>query len=380
MELVVVGNPGNRRWDLLQEALASHWPGTVRRLAYQTLIEKDLSLVEAIGHAGRDCVVRLESPGGCFQVLQSIIAMGADCDDVTKTERMTSEQVMSFRPVRGLIWLPRQRFLGFRRLLARLSDGFQGTFVNQPDDIICMSDKPDCHTWLEGHGCPVAPSLGEVGSYEELREQMRVQGVERVFVKLRNASSASGVVAYSMVDGEESAWSSAVLDESEGHVVLRNSLQIRQYTSSFEIERLVNSLSWLGGLHVEHWMPKCRVDGHPTDLRVVVVDGEPCHRVLRLGHAPMTNLHLGSERGQIEQLESLVGVSSLERLWETCGDVMKSFPRSLYAGVDVAMVDNGVDSVVIEVNPFGDLIPRILWEGMDTHHYEVSVMADKWGS
>ena len=47
------------------------------------------------------------------------------------------------------------------------------------------------------------------------------------------------------------------------------------------------------------------------------------------------------------------------------------FPRSLYAGFDVLIEPDFRTARILEVNAFGDLLPRVLHEGSDTYEWEL---------
>ncbi len=50
---------------------------------------------------------------------------------------------------------------------------------------------------------------------------------------------------------------------------------------------------------------------------------------------------------------------------------MELFPGSLYCGVDIMLHRDRERCFVLELNAYGDLLPRITWEGMDTYEAEV---------
>ena len=58
-------------------------------------------------------------------------------------------------------------------------------------------------------------------------------------------------------------------------------------------------------------------------------------------------------------------LATCERALATC------FPRSLYAGFDVLVEPDFRTVRIIEINAFGDLLPRVLHEGRDTYESEV---------
>lgn len=242
--------------------------------------------------------------------------------------------------------------------------------VSDVDDIAVMFDKRACHARLEAAGVPVPAALGSVGSYHELRERMEEQRVRRVFVKPAHGSSASGVVALQTAPGRIKAVSSAVPD-GDGW---RNSLRVRAYTSEREVARLIDALA-PDGLHVERWMPKAALDGRLLDLRVVVIAGEPAHAVVRTGTAPMTNLHLGGSRGDLEAVRSRL---DWQEAMSVCARAAACFPGSLMVGVDLLVGLGWRRLAVGEVNAFGDLLPGLTGlpgsraEGADTHTAQIN--------
>ena len=65
-------------------------------------------------------------------------------------------------------------------------------------------------------------------------------------------------------------------------------------------------------------------------------------------------------------------------MMRTCEQAMGVFPRSLYAGVDLLVQRNLEASAVLEVNAYGDLLPRVLFEGMDTYEAEIRAAVASW--
>ena len=189
--------------------------------------------------------------------------------------------------------------------------------MNHPGDIAVMFDKPRCHERFSKNNVPVARSLGKIHSYEHLREQMQSQGLERVFIKLSHGSSASGVIAYRANSRFESAITTVERVREDGETLLYNSRRIRNYTKREEIADIINILT-AEGVQVEEWLPKARLQGCGFDLRGVVINGEARHTVVRVGKSPMTNLHLGNERGDINEFLDKVGDSNWQKMRQTC--------------------------------------------------------------
>ncbi|WP_170246788.1 STM4014 family protein, partial [Nonomuraea zeae] len=211
------------------------------------------------------------------------------------------------------------------------------------------------------------------GSYAQVRDGMADRGWARVFVKPVHGSSASGVIAFQAHAGRVQAVTSARWSGG----VLRNSLDVRTVTDEGEVRRLVDVLG-ADGLQVERWFPKASADGAPFDLRVVTVAGTPTHAVVRMGVGPMTNLHLGGSRGDLELVRGRGG-GLWERVLDVCTRAAACFPRSLSTGVDVMVGADWRSVAVAEVNAFGDLLPGLMdisGNGRDTYAEQVRAVVD----
>ena len=95
---------------------------------------------------------------------------------------------------------------------------------------------------------------------------------------------------------------------------------------------------------------------------MLALDGRPAHRVARVGLRPMTNLHLDGERADPAALLDADELALAERL---VVDAARAFPRSGVIGFD--LVVRGAAGHVLEANAFGDLLPRLLWRGLDPY-------------
>jgi glutathione synthase/RimK-type ligase-like ATP-grasp enzyme len=361
---VVIGNPDNRRIALFQAALHRSRLPTATIVPYLDLLTARQHL-ENIIQAGD--IIRIESPGEDFAVEQQFIALGADgAKTATNYEH-------------GRIYYPRQWYQGFSAFLRQMQTSFENlrqagtdfTLMNAPLNILTMFDKRHCHQLCHENNLPVPPSFNAIGSYEQLREVMTQTGQRRVFVKLAYGSSASGVVAYE-IDGRgerEQAHTSVELTYRQAHPILYNSLKIKRYKKHHQIKAIID---WLchEGVHVEHWLPKAHHKGQVYDLRVVVIAGRARHRVVRLSHTPLTNLHLGNARASANELKLS------EQLWQNIENTAERgaalFPESLYAGLDIMLPLRSQTPVILEINAFGDLLPGISHDGMDTYQAELS--------
>jgi hypothetical protein len=203
---------------------------------------------------------------------------------------------------------------------------------------------------LHAAGCP-APS-----SFDELLAELERLGWSRVFIKLRYGSSASGVVAWERTRRQMQATTSVELVREAGQARLFNSLRIRRYRNPAEIGEIIDELC-RQGVQVEAWIPKASLGGRTFDLRIVTIAGQPQHLVIRTSRGPITNLHLGNQRGDLAELFPKWSDATRESVWSTCRAAAACFPRCLYLGIDLALLAGRKRHAVLELNAFGDLLP-----------------------
>jgi len=202
---------------------------------------------------------------------------------------------------------------------------------------------------------------------------MQQQKMSNVFVKLAHGSGASGVVAYRVSPKGESAITTVERVRHQGETILYNSRKIKIYFHREDIEDIINILC-KEGVQVEEWLPKAKLQHRPFDLRVVVISGETQHLVVRLGNSPMTNLHLKSDRGNSEEFLQRVGVVNWQAMRQTCETAARLFPNSLYCGIDLLVYPDFRRHAILEINAFGDLLPGITWNTLDTYTSEVKAI------
>jgi glutathione synthase/RimK-type ligase-like ATP-grasp enzyme len=272
-------------------------------------------------------------------------------------------------------------YQGFQSVLKRLTSirelaqkaGKRIRFMNSPDDIALMFDKEGAHAHLERQGVPVIPALPKMDDHRQLQQYMLEKPCHRVFVKSRYGSSASGVVAYEVhPDGQRAVASTSIeMVRHQGKTRLFNSLKPRCYRHPEEIAPLMDAL-FAQDVHIEQWLPKSRISGLAYDLRVMAIGGQAAHAVVRKSKTPLTNLHLGNQRGQLQELGW--DQTQSERLQQCVRKTAAAFPDSHYLGIDLLLPRGGKQPRVIEVNAFGDLLPGILHQGQDTYGLEI----DHW--
>jgi hypothetical protein len=400
-QLILIGNPGNRRTEGLQEARRQLGLEPALVIPYLDLLRGTTTMAEACRRFGPSAdsvpMLRLDAPGEDFQVERLLIALGApDAPAEKRDERLLAygsipdphplaeEEALSIREEAGRLYHPSQWFRGYMRLLGRLERETKELWpvpfwLNAPSDIAAMFDKRVTHRILSGAGIPVPKPLAppaELPDYEALREAMLRKGKHRVFVKLAHGSGACGVVAY-QVNPRTGAEVAVTTLGVEQHLtrppVFYNAIKPFRYTEPKLIRLLLN---WLlaHGAHVEEWITKATYQGRAFDVRQLVVDGQACHSIARLSRTPITNLHLRSERKSLEELGLPENIR--RAAGEAAERALSLFPRSQVAGVDVLLRHGTYAPVIGELNPFGDLLYRVDHQGYGTYAWEMKQLPD----
>ena len=347
MRLTVVGNPANRRVAMFRAAALAAGLDDPLVIAW-----RDVACGRSFAVDGGS-VVRLDSPGE-----------DAEVDRLLRGAAHPAEH--------GEIIGMADWHRGFGRVLRRVADAAQAAgarLLNDPDEILVMFDKRACHGRLVASGVPVPEAIPSPNSYGELRRAMAHRGWRRVFVKSAHGSSSSGVLAL-QTDGQHRVRADTSVDRVGRR--LFNSLRVRTYTNESDIASIVDALA-PDGLHVERWFPKAGMAGRIVDLRVVVIAGRASHTVVRASRGPMTNLHLGNERGDLAALRAAAG-AEYEAALQTCERAAACFPGSLQVGVDLMFSPDFRRHVVAEVNAFGDLLPGLVVNGRDTYAQQIEAI------
>lgn len=360
--LAVVGNPGSRRVSLFQDAVRAAGLPEARTVSW-------LDVLRGVADFLPGETVRIESPGEDAEVDRWL--RGAD--DPTRVEG-------------SALWYA--RFTAAVREVARAAARAGAGLLDGPADIAVLFDKRLCHGVLEAAGVPVpasptsGPAAPAVRGWADVRALMAEHRMPRVFVKPAHGSSASGVLAVETAGAGRVRATTSVERDPAGR--LYNSLRVRRCTTEREVAAIVDALA-PDGLHIERWLPKAAQGGRVADLRVVVVDGRATHAVVRTSRSPMTNLHLGGERGDLDQVRAAVGAAGAD--WgaalAVCEQAAETFPDTLCVGVDLLPVTGWRRFAVGEVNAFGDLLPRLTGlpgsgaEGLDTYAAQVAAVLNR---
>jgi hypothetical protein len=373
--VVVVGNPSGKRVALLNEALARAGRGPAEVISYADLLEGRARLEASVGEG---TILRIESPDRDFEAEKLLIAAGAEVpDDGAGATRIGREVALALEFDRGRIRYPRQWYLGFRECLCRIEEQRRccppHIAMNVPAEIAVMFDKPRCHDLFEENGVACPRGLGTPAGYEDLKGRMRREGMRRVFVKLAHGSSASGIVALETDGRRVQAFTTVETAGSVTELRLYNTRAIRKLTEERAIAAVVDVLC-RERAQAEQWVPKASLPGGAFDLRVVVIGGRACHVVARVSRSPMTNLHLLNERADPELVRERMEPGDWSAAMGACERAAGLFPGGLYAGVDVVIAAGFRRHAVLEINAFGDLLPGIVFEGMDTYTAELAAL------
>lgn len=351
MRFLVVGNPENRRVAFFQEACRRIGLPDVRILPWVRYLDDPSSLRLALQNCD---AVRIESPGENAEVSHLLQGKGGmlEIPDYEK----------------GRIWHQAEWYRGWSGVLARL-EAHDVPFMNRPGEIGLMFDKLACQRHLRKAGVAIPRILGTADGSDEVFQLMKESGVNRVFVKPRHSSSASGVVALQRGRKESLAVTSVKLVRGEEDKLF-NSLKISRYESREEIVELLNLLG-AENLMVERWFPKAVLQHRVTDFRVLIIAGNVRHVVARTSRSPLTNLHLGNARGDLEVILNSIPDSTWTGAMDDCRRAAGSFPGCHYLAIDLMISSDLGSWAIAEINAFGDLLPNLLSEGEDTYEAEI---------
>jgi glutathione synthase/RimK-type ligase-like ATP-grasp enzyme len=369
-DLLVIAPPSSRRVRALQASLKDCGLPEARVLSWTDVIAgvklEDVGIREGT-------VVKIESPGEDWDTERALLELGYDAPDSEHDFERIHPARLEFDT--GRIHPSRQWYLGFRQALHVIQTQLETLgrhAMNHPEDIAVMFDKRATHARLEAAGVRVPPSLGGVNNFEELVAGMRERGWHRVFVKLAHGSGAQGVIALETNRDRWLATSTVEMVGAADGSRLYNTRLMWRYTDLSSIRQLVNAVC-RHRVHVERWLPKASFDDKNFDLRVVVIGGHARHVLVRRSSGPVTNLHLGNERGDWNLVRERLG-DAWDDIRASCERSLETFSRSLYAGVDVLVQTDWKKHALLEVNAFGDYHRNVFVNGLDTYQTQLEAL------
>uniref|UniRef100_UPI001C55EDA1 STM4014 family protein n=1 Tax=Janthinobacterium sp. UMAB-56 TaxID=1365361 RepID=UPI001C55EDA1 len=272
--LTLLATQGSKRVRLMQAARAQLRLPPAQVLEWRDWLRQPALLGEALRQPG---LLKIEPPGD--DPAAHLLLLQAGC-------RLLDRPPVA-APAHGELLAMDAWFAGFTAAMAslalQLAELPQTRVFNAPAEISLMTDKLACQRHLAAHGVPIPGLLGPVQSYAHLQALLHEHQLDRVYLKPRYGSSASGVVAYRRNKaGRQQATTSAALQHRDGAARLFNVKRMARYEKQHDIAALVDALA-AQELYAEAWLNKPRCGDSHYDLRVVTVAGQPAHRVARIG-------------------------------------------------------------------------------------------------
>lgn len=364
-QVVLIAPPNSRRVDAFQQALQDiDWP-IAKIISFHDIVKHPNLLIDCIQQGD---IVRLETSGECsdterllLQLGESVVANNLVIDNLQLEQ---GEIIPSNQWYAGLS-------LFFRHLQQILQQAQPHYHMFDVNEGLVFFDKRKTSIHWQQQGLPTPEIItNHIESFEQLIDTLTKQKISRVFIKLAHGSAASGTMALSVTDKKTHAVTTIELLQQAGQIHFYNTRRLKQYTDRHTIAMMFNQLLKHHDLQIEAWIPKASYQGKIFDVRVVVINGQAQHTLIRLGKRAMTNLHLENGRGDLEQVKTYLGNhwAAIPKLAE---QAMLDFPNSLYAGLDVLVTPHQHKAYLLEANTFGDFHPNTYWQGLNTYQAEL---------
>lgn len=366
---VTIANPDSLRYQTFAPALEKFWgtrPFASVVVPWSSLVER-LGNLDGLSEFEQPAVVRLESPGRDWDVFKQFLQVGDPSGDYLGLE---------YR--KGWSAHPLVFYRGFVRVLEGLRESFAARphlhRSADPRDIASMFDKNETCARLAQAGIPIPPTLTRApASVEELLDEVRRRRWPTAYVKLNTGSSASAIAVLHALEGEPWATSSLVpLDDG-----FYSTRRLARLTG----ERLHAVLGYLLEQEacVQQGIRMAQIDGQNFDVRVVVVHGEPAFTIFRLSSNPMTNLHLGGRRGEIDRCRAAIPTRAWLDGLDHCVEAARLYDAEM-VGIDLLFESGYMRHFLLEVNAFGDFFPNLTdAQGRSVHEVEVEATARTLG-
>jgi glutathione synthase/RimK-type ligase-like ATP-grasp enzyme len=379
---LLICNPENRRKQFFTDALqrVSCSPPVIIVSYNELLSTNDILglLRNGLGNLGsKKLHIKIESPGENFPVEKALVCRGASADSKSISEQIAK----TLQYQKGRFRYLKYWYVGYSQLLLELREainifsrlnGIKVKYLNEPECILKLIDKYRCQQHLVEQNISTPKLIGSFDSLDELIDSMTINRHFQVFVKTRYGSSASGLMALRVNPKNRAhvAYTSMeIVRVSSNDIQCFNSLKIKRYTDINDIKVVFNAIMQEGG-YVEDWISKPKTEEGAFDFRILVINGKPLHTVTRCSSLPITNLHLGNQRGDITKhpnANSLLRNAKIE-----AAKAAAAFSECRNIGIDV--LSNGSCARVIEMNAYGDLLPGIEIEGLSAYDYQIKEM------
>ena len=372
---VIAGIPGHRRVTLFQEALAKQGLPEAQVISWRDLAEPGAP-AKLFADLPEDAIFRIDSMGEDDDVERAMLRRGEATARQLGASVITAAQLAKQPYELGQINPPRQIHCGFLAVLGEIETAIQrGWHVVQPPIAIRMlfDKRQTSQRWTE-QGIPVPDALWKVKTPDELRARMTDEGWEAVYVKMASSSSASCLAVFTHTKDNEHAITTV---EDTGRKRF-NTRKLQRLTTKPAIDRLLTFLL-AEGSQIERAIPKAQLEGRSFDLRVLTIDGVAAFVVVRTSPHPITNLHLGGQRGSVEELRAQLPAAAWDAAMASCIAVQQHSGAFL-VGVDVMFEPGFAAHRVIEGNAFGDLLPNLERDGLDVYGWQIRRLVDNTGT
>lgn len=377
LAVVVIGVPGHRRIAMFDAALAARGlaPAVVvpwLALAAAGSAEAALATAARGLPPGAPVLVRIDAAGECDATERALIRRGEAAARAEGAPAVTAAELAAIPVEVGRILPPRQQHLGFVAVLDELARALAARptwRVPQPPAAIAeLFDKRQTSARWAGLGIPVPEVLpgGPLRDPDDLRARMRAAAWPAVYVKLASGSSASCLAEFHHGARGEHALTTV---EDTG-AARYNTRRLQRPTTRAALDRLLGFVL-AEGAQVERAVPKARVGGRYFDLRVLAIDGEAAFVVMRTSPHPITNLHLGGQRGDVDALRARVPPAAWTAALASAVAVQRA-SGGFHVGVDLLLEPGLAHHRVLEGNAFGDLLPNLQRDGLDTYGWQLA--------
>ncbi|AJQ95350.1 STM4014 family protein [Gynuella sunshinyii] len=365
VSIILIGNLEGRRCKEFLAAVRMRQNIDLHTLSFAAILSSSTceTVIETLfGQLRSDQVlIKIESPGENFAIERSLVARGA-----TETMRLTPTEALCLQEDFGRIRFLKEWYVGFCKMLSDLGDQIYQQacnynltvhYVNTPDTIATLFDKPEVQTRLANNNLPVPKTIAGIAAaqdYGDIKSILLDEKSCKVFIKPAYGSSASGVMALQLkADGSAAqAHTSIELVEERGQAKLYNSLKIHRYRET-QIARILDLLIH-ETIYAEQWLPKAQTEGLSFDIRLLSIAGRPTHGILRCSSSPMTNLHLGNHRKDLSTLPDYQHI--LSQCHPLLQRVSEVFPGTSNIGFDILLSKRSRQPYILELNAFGDLL------------------------